>query len=198
MSHFTVLVIGDDPEDQLAPYSEDIRVNEYDRGPVGEEELRQFVEYYESGGDAKKLYAERGEDWNGGRWRVAEDGEFHEYSTYNPISKWDWYRLGGWWTGFFKLKEGAFGRLGERGIFTDDPKAGWVDQTLKRCIDFDEKYDYRTFAVVKDGKWYERGEMGWWALVSNEKSEEDWDREFKALLESVPDDTLLSLYDCHI
>jgi hypothetical protein len=53
-----------------------------------------------------------------------------------------------------------------------------------------------THAVIKDGKWYERGKMGWWAFVSNEKA--DWDKEFAALLDSVDDDTLLSVWDCHI
>jgi hypothetical protein len=24
-----------------------------------------------------------------------------------------------------------------------------------------------TFAVVKDGRWYERGEMGWWDAVAD-------------------------------
>lgn len=53
-----------------------------------------------------------------------------------------------------------------------------------------------TFAVIKDGQWYEKGEMGWWAMVSNEKG--NWNEEFAKLLDGVPDDTLLSVYDCHI
>lgn len=55
-----------------------------------------------------------------------------------------------------------------------------------------------TFAVLKDGKWYERGEMGWWACVSNEKSNDEWNSEFAKLIESLPDDTLLTIVDCHI
>ncbi len=53
-----------------------------------------------------------------------------------------------------------------------------------------------TFAVLKDGKWYEKGSMGWWGMVSDEKS--DWDEEFTKLLDSIPNDTSLSVYDCHI
>jgi hypothetical protein len=53
-----------------------------------------------------------------------------------------------------------------------------------------------TFAVVKNGQWYERGSMGWWACVSDEK--DNWNEEFAKLLDSVSDDTLLSVYDCHI
>lgn len=55
-----------------------------------------------------------------------------------------------------------------------------------------------TFAVVKDGQWYERGEMGWWATVHNEKDQEVWNIEFEKLLESVAPETLLTVIDCHI
>jgi hypothetical protein len=55
-----------------------------------------------------------------------------------------------------------------------------------------------TFAVVKDGTWYEKGEMGWWGLVSNEQDQDDWNRQFSELLDSLTDDTLLSVFDCHI
>lgn len=55
-----------------------------------------------------------------------------------------------------------------------------------------------TFAVIKDGKWYERGSMGWWAVISDEKDQDAWDREFMKLFESLPEDTLLTLVDCHI
>lgn len=53
-----------------------------------------------------------------------------------------------------------------------------------------------TFAVLRDGKWYQRGEMGWWACVSNEDSE--WDGKYNSLLEGIPDDHYLTVVDCHI
>jgi len=55
-----------------------------------------------------------------------------------------------------------------------------------------------TFAVLYNGEWYEKGEMGWWGCVSDEKDPKDWAAEFDKLLDSLPDDTLLSVYDCHI
>lgn len=55
-----------------------------------------------------------------------------------------------------------------------------------------------TFAVLKDGQWYQRGEMGWWGTVSDRKDDDAWDREFTALLDGLPDDTLLTVVDCHI
>lgn len=53
-----------------------------------------------------------------------------------------------------------------------------------------------TFAVVMDGKWYEKGKMGWWAMVSDKKA--NWAEEFTKLFDSIPDNTLVSVYDCHI
>ena len=55
-----------------------------------------------------------------------------------------------------------------------------------------------TFAVLMDGTWYEKGEMGWWGIVSNEQDRDEWLSQFGKLLDSLPDDTLLSVYDCHI
>lgn len=55
-----------------------------------------------------------------------------------------------------------------------------------------------TFAVLKDGKWFERGEMGWWGVVSDEKDKDTWYTEFAKLLRSLPEDTMISVYDCHI
>lgn len=53
-----------------------------------------------------------------------------------------------------------------------------------------------TFAVLKDGKWFQRGEMGWWGAVSNEDSE--WNENFNRLLSGMPDDVWLTVVDCHI
>lgn len=53
-----------------------------------------------------------------------------------------------------------------------------------------------TFAFVKDGIWYEKGEMGWWAIVKDEK--QNWDKEFIEMLNEVDDESLISIIDCHI
>ena len=53
-------------------------------------------------------------------------------------------------------------------------------------------------AIVHEGKWLESGEMGWWGVVHNEKDPAEWNRVFRALWESLPDDTMVTLVDCHI
>jgi hypothetical protein len=55
-----------------------------------------------------------------------------------------------------------------------------------------------TYAVVKDGKWYAKGEMGWWAVSTNEVDQNDWNQKVMELIESVDDETLFTLVDCHI
>lgn len=55
-----------------------------------------------------------------------------------------------------------------------------------------------TFAVLKDGQWYERGEMGWWGCVSNEVSREEWAEKFNELIEGLDPSTPLTIVDCHI
>jgi len=54
------------------------------------------------------------------------------------------------------------------------------------------------FAIVKDGKWHEKGSMGWFGCVSDERPEADWGAEARRLYDDLPDDTLLTLVDCHI
>lgn len=59
-----------------------------------------------------------------------------------------------------------------------------------------QKHEFGTFALLMNGKWYEKGKMGWWACVSEEK--DNWDEEFKLMIDALPNDALLSVYDCHI
>lgn len=54
------------------------------------------------------------------------------------------------------------------------------------------------FAVVKDGQWYERGKMGWWASVSDEKDDDVWKAEFDKLLRETPQNHWITIVDCHI
>lgn len=328
MSHFTVLVIGDDAESQLAPFDENIEMEEYADGLVSQEDKKRFLEFYKENhgenGFFENVYAKWGDDWNGNRWRKEKShekwrcpvckavnnwrsyhcGQFFKvkkgcgalkpqelneiwkvYSTYNPNSKWDWYQLGGRWMGYFLLKAGRSGVLGESGAFGNETEAGTADSARKGDIDFEEmrsragqnatqKYtefwgivdgraiprwndilnkhgrkniqaardEYNNIDVIKDldaserfgglyfvwndildfeesrgdfvekarqtaittfaflheGKWHQRGEMGWFGQASNEISEDEWNKEFNKFLDALPDDTLLSVYDCHI
>lgn len=55
----------------------------------------------------------------------------------NPNAKWDWWAIGGRWTGFYPLKTGAPRRVGKRGVFGDPPKKTHGDAVRIADIDFD-------------------------------------------------------------
>jgi hypothetical protein len=209
----------------------------------------------------------------------------------NKNCKWDWYQLGGRWRGFFKTKKNATGTIGTKSFYDKAPREGYVDQCLRKDIDFEgmkedsrkesqqeidgifewmdgymdnletwneirdrfenvdearayykntpfkkrwdeganaEKIPYClmsdpiesyclkesnpkeayinkqmkncfvTFAVIKDGEWYERGDMGWWGITSNEKNEDEWSEQVFRLIVEADDNTMFSMYDCHI
>lgn len=54
------------------------------------------------------------------------------------------------------------------------------------------------YAILLNGKWYQRGEMGWWGMGNNEKEIHDWCDEVNKLLTELPDGTLITAVDCHI
>jgi len=155
MSHFTVCVIGDDPEGQLAPFDEDLEVEET-LEEVSDEEMKRFLKVYTTfvmgrkyGPETQKeanankkmtlgaLYETYGEDWNSGIWFQNESGEWMKRCSYNTQAHWDWYVLGGRWTGMLKLKKGRKGEQGEPGLMTEEASEGFVDQALLKDIDFD-------------------------------------------------------------
>ena len=57
----------------------------------------------------------------------------------NPNKRWDWWQVGGRWSGFLKLKPGASGQLGSRGLmgshFADGKDR--ADQALKGDVDLE-------------------------------------------------------------
>jgi hypothetical protein len=280
MSHFPVLVIGDNPEDQLAPFQEN------NMGDCPKKYLeffdvtQEYLDRYEQE-TVTKIKLEDGilvDPWDE-RFRVKPSGigcDTHKvpenlerievpvkeiYSDFdsfisdwtgyevdpltrkygyweNRNKKWDWYALGGRWSGYLLLKDGSR---------ADTALAGTIDwqamtaKNAKNAEDtyskfetgFDASANYNsarawfefgienigtpddfipesresyvercssvaTFAILKDGVWYEKGNMGWWAKVHDEKEQGKWNSEFISLVQSLSDYTLISLYDCHI
>lgn len=161
MSHFTVLVIGDDLEKQLEPFNENTQVAAY-HDYVEDVEDWWFVTSQRREGvelDTSDLqgladaYNEAYPD-DAQQYAVDEKG-LYTLSTYNPNSKWDYWRIGGRWAGAFLLKPGATGFMEELGwewkpeFNQNEPPpdfTGKADQALKGDIDFDRM---RRLAVDK-------------------------------------------------
>jgi hypothetical protein len=294
MSHFTVLVIGDNVAAQLQPFHEFECTGTDDQFVIDKDVTAECAEHAD---DDYPL----GLGWFGLEERIVTDesqidkADKHKYgfalvrdgklvkavNRTNPNRKWDWWRVGGRWSGMLKLKTGATGETGSPGLMGSHFAEGAdrADQALKRDIDFtgmrdeaaqkagalwdkaraitcgktweswpsvrarmeieaarqfyneqpaitalkaadkDEFGRYiddtlagsreafvnaarnragATFAVLYKGEWTERGRMGWWACVSDEMDENKWYELYASLLDGLPDDTLLTVVDCHI
>lgn len=158
MSHFSVLVIGDNVEVQLQPY------HEFECTGIDD----QYVEnVLQDMFEARRDYERHGEkytisqfcqDWYGvseiglgespdtegaHKWgwvRVDVDGEPVEIiRRTNPNAKWDWYQVGGRWNGFFRLKPEYVGQApaGNPGVGGDAAAEDRADVVRKYMVDFD-------------------------------------------------------------
>lgn len=54
------------------------------------------------------------------------------------------------------------------------------------------------YAFVKDGTWCEKGTMGWFGISHDEMPEGDWIVQATEMLMTLPDDTRITVVDCHI
>jgi len=203
MSHFTVAVItaeqptADHLEGILQPW------HEYECTGVDDEYVIDIDVTDELQADFAK-HAKEGQSfedfvpyWTSAE--VREDGRCYRHT--NPNAKWDWWTVGGRWTGLLKLKPGSRGHLGHRAWCAEAAEPGTADQARISDIDLTgmaaDGNPLRTFAVVKDRQWFEKGKMGWWACVSDAKPEDQWSDEFDKLL-TDSGDAWITIIDCHI
>lgn len=137
MSHFCVLVVGDDVDAQLAPFQE----NNCDDCP---KEYMKFRAYPKDGADAQWFDSEEAA-------KAALGEQFDEEEAYweNPNRKWDWYSVGGRWAGFFKLKAGATGSVGRPGLMCAPAPEGRYDSARVGDIDFEADREEARVAAAK-------------------------------------------------
>ena len=162
--------------------------------------------------DFNEVYKENGDDWNDNRWRInPNSGLWEEYSTYNPDSKWDWWDDGGRWDYSIKTKSGEHVNqclLGEidwtdfkDSDFCKKLARNWKGETyrkLKKNVTWHFTKSQMPFCFVIDGEWIEKGKMGYWAMTSNEMSDEEWSDKMITILEKLPEDSECYLIDFHI
>ena len=311
MSHFVVLVIGDDVDLQLAPFNEQHKAGDPHVKLVFNDRTDEFRKEYDEESieiikrpDGSLDFAHAATDADKAaqiapvsakfselyptfeefceRWRGAQPNEQGRYGySSNPNAKWDWYQIGGRWSGYFKALPGVIGKVGESSVFGNKAQPGMYDQLHRGGIDFDgmradaaaeanKQYDayeaavaglevpkcwteFRTayenindareaynttpyinalwvagilpwfedpvafygigrekfverainstfvpFAVLKDGEWFAKGEMGWFGVISDDVDPETWSDRVWELLRDLPEDTLITAVDCHI
>ena len=113
----------------------------------------------------------------------------NEWATHNPQAKWDWYSIGGRWSG--KLYDKVTGE------WCDSVRVGDWDMDYE-----DEDHDafLSTYAIITpDGEWFAPGEMGWFGM-STETSEqwEKWQNGYKSAIRALNPNWYITIVDCHI
>lgn len=114
---------------------------------------------------------------------IDKDGNI--LSRYNPRSKWDWYEVGGRWSGGIPMKTNT--KLEIKSC--NECKVSQIDMDK-----IGTPYAY----VDTNGNWHGRGEMGWFGASSNDKDEKSWNDEFKKFINNQKKSTIVTLVDCHI
>ena len=94
-------------------------------------------------------------------------------------------------TGVEKLKEGKYTSLYKKEYFTEFYTC--KEEYVRRQTAFS------TYAAVVDGKWLEKGQMGWFGC-SSETAEESrqWEENYQKMLDSFDPESWVVVVDCHI
>lgn len=128
------------------------------------------------------------------------DDEGNLLSTYNQLSKWDWYSIGGRWAGSV-LNATTTIHHPEQVMSPKWTQPAWDE--LSGGVDVIRKRDLlqrrSTFAFLdRDGQWHEKGRMGWFGMVADEQEQQVWDDQLTALVDKVEADDWLVVVDVHI
>ncbi|EJD4727898.1 hypothetical protein ACUMLB_004468 [Escherichia coli] len=81
-------------------------------------------------------------------------------------------------------------------IFGGEVEYYGIDEQLFVSSQVDSTFS--TYAIIHENKWISKGEMGWWGCSTDNMSQGEWNKLVNELINKLPDDTLLSVYDCHI
>lgn len=177
-------------EELITPYDERIEVEPYrQRLPNGHVEA--MMKHYGCNPEDLSTCVPHLRDWTGMPSGVDDEGLF-VWSRYNPRSRWDWFEIGGRWCGVSRgvecKEESTSGSGG-----TGDPH---LSHNVLRVRELDPSVEF--FALcTPDGEWYERGRMGWFAMVAEEKSEKEWQAIRSEALSAYPEHLIVGV-DCHI
>lgn len=213
MSHFVGLCFGENWENDIERYCENNEVEpyiEYTKEEAIERVMKKHEEDYNNAVEilkrdsliesTLKYYSDkvakgpsitREDAWKEVLdWGYELDKDENVLSTYNPESKWDWYSIGGRWSGFLVLKE-------------RDSDGDIVETNTAYMYEIDWEYmkEHRwpPFCFIDtDGEWHEKGEMGWFGVSFNEKPETTWKQHYEDYLKEVDSECLVTVVDFHI
>ncbi len=174
--HALCLVVGDNPDAQLAPFSLHYSVDPYKQF-LSDDELRMMAEEYSLQMDDIQELAARLRDWSDDEGGV-EDGKVFRWTDENPHGKYDWYEIGGRFRGYLKLNDK-----------TGPPKG--VAQAYKKDVFEEPILENPPAAVLCNGNWEEC------PYASDPDILKQWRKSFATLYRSIPEDCRLTVVDLH-
>jgi len=83
-------------------------------------------------------------------------------------------------------------------------KAGWYDFFPEDFAYSEEDYIKKAFkydlscAIVYDRQYTSVGTIGWFGAIYDQKDGDTWSKEYKTILDSIPDDQMITILTCHI
>ena len=148
------------------------------------------------------------------------------YWVANPEAKWDWWVEGGRWDGWLVKKDGtkcnrckvrelSFEKMRKADM---EDRAKWYDEEMERAKEFGrepvfwnyeetptkEQYVNDTpiytapFAVLHEGEWIEKGNMGWFGMSDDKYSDDEWGKKFQEFFKTLDPESEITIVDCHI
>lgn len=205
--HYACLVIqtpgGPTVEEQMAPFQEEAEVAPYQRPCECRYSSKAFDQAWEAQDDnGDSLFPELSASF--ALYTDPADPACQEgcngtgvvTSTYNPDGRWDWYRIGGRWSGRMLVKDGTPKFLPEKpgwDVPADRPAAA-SDVAVKERIQIETLDNFHT--IIVDGKWHEKPGFSHDA-PDKDARERAWDRRCIELIGEAPDKSIFTIVDYH-
>lgn len=140
-------------------------------------------------------------------------------STYNPLSKWDWYVKGGRWSGSMPVRSDvedfnscqikdviwSVEELMTNDYIKEDYKDYRLEHPEENILSYkefvEERFKFSTYAVVdEEGVWHEPGQMLYFAIsTATEEESDNWYKNYyNNFIKNRDPETYITLIDCHI
>lgn len=94
-----------------------------------------------------------------------------------------------------KITEEGISKWGEMLYYKDE---SLKDFLARQGLSESNKYNFIPYGFVADGQYVSKGDMGWWAISTNEKEVHTWIEEVQNYIEGLDNSRIIVLLDCHI